>query len=211
MLVMGHPQFDIQDDNDDSPLVPHVLEWDDDQTTQWLGQAIDPFVRGLLLRLRGIFHSPKSHIMTSTRLHDLTCYVIHQLLLAPGNANETLSECVRYGIILYMFVIHGTTYYSHHLMLETIVDRLLHHLGEAEAISDSLIVWLTAVGLVGATDTKQYPRFREMAISNAERLQVTGWDEILVHLQLVLWLPREDKLQLFRSHWDAIPDNRSND
>jgi hypothetical protein len=62
------------------------------------------------------------------------------------------SECLRYGLSLYMFIIHGRTYYSHVNILNALVLQLEHYLGPLLSFierQDSLFVWFLSVGITG--------------------------------------------------------------
>ncbi|KAK2054787.1 hypothetical protein LY76DRAFT_619015 [Colletotrichum caudatum] len=125
MIVTGHPQFETQDDAGIGDGVPPPPEWQLDSAAlhedmSALGDAeTDHTVRDAAVRLRYIFRRAAQQVpLAPARLHDLTCFVIHRLLLSmPRGGSDThqspASECARNAIILYMFIVQGPTYYSH--------------------------------------------------------------------------------------------------
>lgn len=219
MIVMGHPQFETQDDIGIGDGVPAPPEWQLDSTTfldnlSELGDVeVDYAVRNVLVRLRYIFRRAQQVPLQPTRLHDLTCFVIHRLLLSvsgtttPGSSH---TECIRYATILYMFIIQGPTYYSHAVLLNTILTRFLGHLKAMESelrVYGSLDVWLLAVGLVASTGSAHYRWFMERAQNVSASMQLADWENVLEHVRDILWLEIPQGDDIFRSHWDTILDS----
>ncbi|KAL3476174.1 hypothetical protein BJX99DRAFT_228328 [Aspergillus californicus] len=235
MLVMGHPQFNTQDDVGIGDGIPPIPEWQFDSTTtlqdttltlNGVNYTIDPEVRNVFNRLRNSFNRARHIPFSSTQLHDLTCFVIHRLLLcAPPDSTTTdvhqpppapaqFTECIRYGIVLYMFIIHGPTYYSHDVILNTIVMRFMAHLTTLHSTSiphntpipPSLDIWCLSIGMVASRDTPHYQWFRQRAQRTALALPlaVSCWDEIHVHMQSILWMESPQGEGIFRSHWDSV-------
>ncbi|KAJ0421364.1 hypothetical protein BJY00DRAFT_111559 [Aspergillus carlsbadensis] len=222
MLVMGHPQFNTQDDHGIGDGIAIVPEWQMDLTStsnsnsnsiSIAGSTSSSFqpefsrlineldlelpVKNVLLRLRAAFDRAQHTPFQSTRLHDLTCFVIHRLLLsAPLSTTQTqaqmqlqpqtspATEAIRYAIILYMFIIHGPTYYSHAVIMDAIVSRFIASLTALDIDVDldrdldtthrtrppsptththSLNIWCTAIGLVASAGTPSYTWFRRRA------------------------------------------------
>lgn len=219
MLVMGHPQFETQDDIGIGDGIPPIPEWQLGSTALHgdfsdLSSIIDVdhAVQSVFIRLRNVFQRAQRIPFPTTRLHDLTCFVVHRLLLsaASDTANarpSPITECIRYAIILYMFIVHGTTYYSHTVILNTIVTRFTEHLKHLECtprVYDSLDVWLLAIGMVSSTGTIHYQWFMERARDMAASLQLSNWNDALICVKSVLWLETLQGEDIFRSHWDAI-------
>jgi hypothetical protein len=219
MLIMGHPQFKTQDDVGIGDGIPPIPEWQLDSTTLHDGlfqlSTIDVGfeVRNVFVRLRNVFQRAQQVPFLSTRLHDLTCFVVHRLLLpASDTANpqsSPITECIRYAIILYMFIVQGPTYYSHAVILNTIVARFMENLKQLESIPheyDSLDVWLLAIGMVASAGTTNYQWFMERAQAMAASLQMSDCNDALIRIKNVLWLETLRGEDIFRPHWAAIID-----
>jgi hypothetical protein len=213
MLVMGHPQFETQDDVGIGDGIPPIPEWQLDSTSLHddlsdLGSIdVDYAVRNVFIRLRNAFQRSQRIPFPTTRLHDLTCFVVHRLLLTANPQSSPITECIRYGIILYMFITQGPTYYSHAVILNTIVTRFMEHLKQLELtprLHDSLDVWFLAIGMVASAGTTHYQWFMERAQAMAVSLQLGSWDDILVCTKSILWLETLQGEDTFRPHWDAI-------
>ena len=227
MLVVGHPQFDTQDDLGIGHGIPPIPEW---QLLEPTGPGhdacdidsmhIDYPVRNVLIRLRSVFQRARHMPFPTTRLHDLTCFVVHRLLLSSPDTTTTanspqpcssspLTECVRYATVLYMFITQGPTYYSHAVIFDTMLTRFAHHFTHLEATvtprgCDAIDVWLVAVGMVAATGTDRYRLFTDKARHVTASLRLGTWDDALVRIRSVLWLETMHGETIFRPHWDAI-------
>ncbi|KAK4157558.1 hypothetical protein C8A00DRAFT_29561 [Chaetomidium leptoderma] len=219
MLIMGHPQFQTQDDAGGGHGIPPTPEWQLDPTAlqaglpELDGAEIDCEVRNVFTRLRNAFHRRRRLPLPSARLHDLTCFVIHRLLHPASGTTEqqqssSLTESLRCAIILYMFIIQGPTYFSHAVIFHQFLTRLVAHLKEMESTQDitydSIHVWFLAVGMVSSTGTPHYPWFMERARAATASLQLSSWDNVLVHIKSVLWLETVHGEDIFRPHWDAL-------
>ncbi|KAH6876524.1 hypothetical protein B0T10DRAFT_196909 [Thelonectria olida] len=217
MLIMGHPQFETQDDVGNGDGIPPIPEWQFDSTdlhddlSELGGIDVDYAVRNVLVRLRHVFQRAQQRPFSTTRIHDLACFVVHRILpSASDTANpqsSPVTASIRDAIILYMFIIQGPTYYSHAVILNTIVTQFMEHLKQLESMPrayDSLDVWLPAVGMVASTGTTHYQWFMERAVATSISLQLRGWDDVLVHVKKVLWLETPRGEGVFRPHWDAI-------
>ncbi|KAF6807014.1 C6 zinc finger domain-containing protein [Colletotrichum sojae] len=219
MIVKGHPQFDTQDDDGIGYGIPPIPEWQMDMNAVHedlfdVGDLdMDDGVRNVFTRLRNVFQRARRISFPTTRLHDLTCFVIHRLLLsAPDPTDQSSSpigECVRYAMALYMFIVHGPTYYSHAVILSTMVARLaaqLARLDEVPRVYSSLDVWIHAVGMVAAAGTPRYQWFAERAWAVASAMQLSCWDDVAPHVKSVLWLEMPQGEDVFMPHWTAILD-----
>ncbi|KAE8446561.1 hypothetical protein EG329_011893 [Mollisiaceae sp. DMI_Dod_QoI] len=217
MLVMCHPQFETQDDVGIGDGIPPIPEWQLSSTglrdvLSELGTFdVDCEVRNVFIRLRNVFQRAQRVPFPSTRLHDLTCFVVHRLLLSASDTVDTppssMTECVRYAIILYMFIIHGPTYYSHEVILNKIVNRYIASLKQLETtprVNDLLDVWLLAIGMVASSGTTHYQWFVERAQARAASLQLDNWHDALPRIKSVLWLETPQSANIFRPHWEAI-------
>jgi hypothetical protein len=217
MLIMGHPQFETQDDFGIGDGIPPIPEWQfnstviDDQLFDLSTIEVDCVVKNVFNRLRNIFHRVRNIPFPATQLHDLTCFVIHRLLLsAPATiipAPSPMTESIRYGIILYMFTAQGPTYYSHAVILNTILIRFLEnleHLASTPRVYHSFDVWFAAVGMVASAGTAHHQQFMERARGIAAALQLANFGDTLIHIKTVLWLDKPQSEDLFRSHWNTI-------
>ncbi|KAF5694367.1 hypothetical protein FDENT_1233 [Fusarium denticulatum] len=213
LLVTGSPQYAIQDDLGIGDGVGPTLQW---LLASSFLEIQDPVVDALLLdreiadiltRLRGIFHQPNALSLIGTELHDLTCFVVHKLLLIPPQTDSPQSECLRCAITLYMLIIHGTTYYTHTELAHRIIQRLKSQLqplaGKTGSVFGSLQIWVLSVTIVSATDPTdiQWLIYAAKIAANAMGLQ--SWDNVVVHLQNILWLETE-RAEVFRQQWEAI-------
>lgn len=217
MLIMGHPQFATQDDFGIGDGIPPIAEWQlettalDDSLYDLSTIEIDYAVKNVFDRLRNVFQRARTIPFPATQLHDLTCFVIHRLLLSAPNTTmpplSPMTEAIRYGIILYMFIAQGPTYYSHAVILNTIVMRFLAHLEHLAAtprVYDSLDVWFVAIGMVASAGTAHYELFVKKAEEIAASLQLGSFHETLIHMKNVLWLEKPQGENVFRAHWDAV-------
>ncbi|KAJ5205837.1 Protein of unknown function DUF3468 [Penicillium cf. griseofulvum] len=217
MLIMGYPQFKTQDDFGIGDGIPPIPEWQfdspahDDQLFDLSNVEVDYAVSNVFNRLRNIFQRARIIPFPSTQLHDLTCFVIHRLLLSAPSTTISppppMTESIRCGIILYMFIAQGPTYYSHAVILNTIVSRFmehLEHLSSTPCVYDSLDVWFAAVGMVASAGTIHHRWFMKRAQDVAAFLQLGDFSDTLVHIKAVLWLEKPQSEDLFRSYWDII-------
>ncbi|KGO36364.1 Protein of unknown function DUF3468 [Penicillium expansum] len=217
MLIMGHPQFETQDDFGIGDGIPPTSEWQfdstalDDQLFDLSTIEVEYAVKNVFNRLRNIFQRARNITFPATQLHDLTCFVIHRLLLsAPATTippTSPMTESIRYGIILYMFITQGPTYYSHAVILNKIMIRFmenLEHLASTSRVYDSLDVWFGAVGMVASAGTAHHRWFINRARNIAAALQLENFSDTLVHIKTVLWLEKPQSEDLFRSHWDTV-------
>ena len=217
MLIMGHPQFETQDDVGIGDGMPPIPEWQLDSTavrddlSELDNIDVDYAVRNVFIRLRNVFQRAQRIPFATTRLHDLACFVVHRLLPSASDTvtpqSSLITECIRYAVILYMFIIQGPTYYSHEVILNSIVTRFVEYLIQLQAtprVYDSLDVWLFAVGIVASTGTIHYQWFRERARAMTASLWLGTWDDALVLIKSVLWLDTPQGEDIFRSSWDAV-------
>jgi hypothetical protein len=214
MLIMGHPQFDTQDDMGTGHGIPPTPEWQlslnaiQEAPPELTYLEIDDEVKEVFIRLRSVFQRAQRIPFTSTLLHDLAGFVIHRLLPSARDiTNETapLTECVRYAIILYMFIMQGPTYFTHVVIFSQILGRFVEHLQRREQnTQDPIDVWFLAVGMVASTGTPHYLWFRDTARATAVSLHLSTWDDASVYIKNMLWLETRQGEGIFRPHWDAI-------
>ncbi|KAK0735644.1 hypothetical protein B0T21DRAFT_368242 [Apiosordaria backusii] len=222
LVIMGHPQFDTQDDAGIGDGIPPIPEWQLDSPMpegELSNLDIDFPVKNVLVRLRRVFQRAQAGIpFPNTRLHDLTCFVVHRLLLSTPNPSvgsqpTPMTECIRYGIVLYMFIIQGPTYFSHAVIMNTLVARCRACLEQLDSTNQAVNVWLAAVGLVASTGTPHYQWFVETAHAISASSQLCSWTDTLACIKSLLWLERLHSEDIFRPHWDVIfaPSNDRND
>jgi hypothetical protein len=216
MLIAGQPQFETQDDAGVGHGIPPIPEWQRELPATLRADApelgslnAEDDVGNVFLRLRSVFRAGEQTPFSTTRLHDLACFVIHRLLLSVPKAEpgpSPLAESVRYATVLYMFIIQGPTYFSHAVIFSQILNRLVGHIEEAEQMPNihaSLKAWLLSVGMVAAAGTPHYPRFVERAAAITKSLCLGSWGDALVHLKRILWLGTPHIEDLFRPHWEV--------
>jgi multisubunit Na+/H+ antiporter MnhF subunit len=132
------------------------------------------------------------------------------LLLKPSTVNtksSLMTECIRYTIVLYMFLVQGPTYYSHAVIMDMIITRLKGHLGQLEStdrVYDSVDVWILAIGMVASTGTPNYSWFMDRARSLSASLLLENCEDVLLHIKRVLWLDITQGENAFRPHWESI-------
>lgn len=221
MLIMGSPQFNTQDDSGIGDGIPPIPEWQLDPTGSHelpeLIKDVDHEVSNVFIRLRNVFQRTANMKIPNTQLHDLTSFVIHRLLLPPGPSkakapSSPASECIRCAIILYMLAIQGPTYYSHAIILNTIVIDLMENLNRLDAtprVYCSLDIWLIAIGMVASTGTAHYRSFLERASNIATSLQLIDAEDVLNRIKSILWLETIHAERTFRPHWEAIMTNEA--
>lgn len=218
MIVMQHPQFTIQDDSvsEDTGIAP-ILPWHkaaefyEDSAfplTRTLG--LDPIIGDILRRLRNLFHNPERFTISPPEFHDLTCFILHRLLiLGSQQAPHTgTSESVRVAIAIYMLIIHGPTYYSHAGLQYKLMQELRVYLAECfstvSSICAPLATWLVSVGMVASKGTPESLWFQAKAKDFTRNLGVYDWKGVLDHLEEVLWAPRVLTEQEFRESWELV-------
>ncbi|KAJ5904366.1 hypothetical protein N7504_006749 [Penicillium tannophilum] len=216
MLIMGHPQFDTQDDVGLGDGIPCTPEWQLDPTalndlSGFNNIDVDYDVWNVFIRLRSVLERSQRMPFSPTQLHDLTCFVVHRLLLSTPNTENPqpspITESLRYAIIIYMLIIQGPTYYSHAVIMNSMVTRFVEcfkQLESAPRVYDSLDVWFISIGLLTSTGTPNYEWFIEKAQVVSASLQLNDFDDALVQIKSVLWLETPQGDENFRSHWDHV-------
>jgi multisubunit Na+/H+ antiporter MnhF subunit len=201
MLVMGYPQFETQNDfgigHDISPISEWQLEVPDSKydALEPIDVDIDYEVRNVFFRLRNIFRRAERIPFPTTQLYDLTCFVVHRLLLTVPNVNNVepslITECVRYALILYMFIVHGPTYYSHAVILNTMIMHLMEYfeqLSPTSRFDSPLDIWLVVIGMVSSTGTVHHQWFVRRAKLLAASIPLNNSDDVLTRIKDILWL-----------------------
>ncbi|KAK0707318.1 hypothetical protein B0H67DRAFT_602680 [Lasiosphaeris hirsuta] len=199
MLIMCRPQFSTQDDVGIGDGIPPIPEWQLDGDPPGLYDTdsidIDDRVKSVLTRLRRVFGRAQHTPLTSTRLHDLTCFVVHRLLSAE--TPSPLTECVRHALILTMLTAQGPTYYSHGVMLDMILARFKENMGRLGPTRGTVGVWLVATGAVASAGTAHHRWFME-------RERAGSWDDAFARIRSLLWAETLLSRDVFRAHWEAV-------
>jgi hypothetical protein len=224
MIVTCAPQFAVEESDGSGIGISSIPQWK--TTTDELAEPlldgidIDPAIMDILTRLRQTLR----HNLTGTELHDLACFVLHKLLLLPPvTASDTtittsiaVSECLRYALSLFMLLMHGTTYYSHHNLANVLLRQLKSNLqqfaGTTAYAFSAVGIWILTVGMAASsgtaaaawtTDSHQW--FVDQAYVAKSALGMRRWDDVLARLESVVWVndsaPGED---IFRLGWEEI-------
>ena len=225
MLVTGAPQFPAQDDSGHGDGIDPIVQWQmvpaspPDAEASFTEVELDPAVDNILTRLRYIFHQQQRTRLSTNELHDLTCFVVHKLLLLPPflpahGQRSNVSECLRYALVLYMLAIHGTTYYHHEALKGGVVSRLQTHLAAAQSSnshssnsssSTALGFWMLFVSAVAVPSCGL---FRDLAAETAAKLGFRTWEDARAGLESVLWTGTGGE-EAFRRVWDEINNGSS--
>jgi hypothetical protein len=219
MLIMDHPQFETQDDFGIGDGIPPIAEWQIEPAFTYndlhenLNMEGPDEVINVFMRLRNVFQRANRGPFPNTQLHDLTCFVVHRLLFSTAGASESIpklsptTECIRYAIILYLFIVQGPIYYPHDVMLNNMIAKLINNLEQRNRTSpepESLDVWLIAVGMVASTGTSLYEWFSNKAPETASRLYMKSAQEVLDCLKGVLWLDKPQTEFIFNEQCEGF-------
>lgn len=222
MLVMGHPQFETQNDVGIGDGIPPISEWqiertfNDNDMNGLLDVEINDEVMNVFVRLRNVFQRANRIPFPATQLHDLTCFVVHRLLLSTAESSVSsispMTECIRYAIIIYLFTVQGPTYYSHATMMNTMVTNLMQNFEKLESTSHKagiLDLWLSVVGMVASTETAHYTWFSEMAKTTVTLLNITNAQDVFDQIKSVLWLDLPRVECIFHLQCEALTNTES--
>lgn len=220
MLVTGAPQFPTQDDTGHGNGIDPTAQWQLVSKTAetpgliFCNDDLDPAMSMILLRLRTIFYQQRQRPLTSTDLHDLTLFVIHKLLLLPpflptASRRSLTSECLRYAMVLYMLVIHGTTYYSLQVITTTTLSKLDAHMTALAEFSDqvpsALRLWIAIVSMAARSGAADSDLHEPQARQAAKEMGLKSWDDVASNLESVLWMDTPQD-RLFQHVWElCIP------
>lgn len=216
MLIFGSPQFPTQDDfGHGNGLAPNP-QWlsakpDDSNLFNFEALNLDHACIDILGRLRHIFHQSQLSGLSTNDLQDLTSFVLHRLLILPPpidahSRSAIVSESVRNGTIMYMFIIHGPVYYSQAHVLNTLTLKLkeqIQTLVSMPDILDPLIVWLVSIGMVASLGTLNNNWFSAEAGAIMIVLGLQTWTEVLDRLESILWLQTHHG-EPFRQMWEKL-------
>ena len=220
LTVTGSPQFPAQDDEGCGDGLSPIPQWRctpiEPEPLSVQAPDLEPRIHSIIARLNQVVRVSQTGGLSTTDLHDLTCYVIHRLLLLPSETglysqSSVMSECVRHAMVLYMFTIHGPTYFPHTIMMNGITPQLKSGLETLLARGrkyDEVVLWLVSVGLVASADTTEHQWFRERAAESTLVLGLYTWEDVLAHMKVVLWLDTPLGSS-FRRKWEELLFNTS--
>ena len=218
MLVTSRPQFFIHDKHhtDNSDALWPIPQWHLTSTDlamgnlEFGGHDINPSLVNILARLRIIFHTSQ---LSTTEMHDLTSFVVHELLsLQVSRCDDhedkglAVSQCLQNGLVLYMLIIHGTTYYSHMHFASVFTRKLtsnIQALDLAGGSLESLKVWAISIGMVSSFLPSDREWFMLQARSARDSFSLTCWDDVVCHMRTILWLEKQPD-NTFRSQWQEV-------
>ncbi|CAI6091726.1 unnamed protein product [Clonostachys chloroleuca] len=217
MIVMGAPQFLTQDDLGFGDGVGPILQWKMASMVPSILKPIpdeidvDPEMSSIIAHLQAVFHQTEIPPPSSTELHDLTCFVVHKLLLLPPNSSPeplcvAVYECLRHALVLYMLIVHGTTYYSHATLTNCILTQLKQHLEtltQTDYLHSDLHIWLLSIGMAASTGMPQAQWFFDQACVAALALRLREWKQVLGRLERILWIPVPQGEAISR-RWEEI-------
>ncbi|KAL2209604.1 hypothetical protein CC79DRAFT_684759 [Sarocladium strictum] len=218
MLVTGAPQFPTQDDTGQGDGIDPTAQWQLVSKTAetpgliFCNDDLDPAMSMILLRLRTIFYQQRQVPLTSTDLHDLTLFIIHKLLLLPpflptASRRSLTSECLRYAMVLYMLIIHGTTYYSLQVITTTTLSKLDAHMAALAESSDqvpsALRLWIAIVSMTARSGAAGSDLHAPQARQAAEEMGLKSWEDAAGNLESVLWMSTPQD-RLFQHVWETL-------
>ena len=216
MIVTSQPQFNTQDDMGLGDGIPTVPEWlhssaSSNQRAAVLdGLDVEDDVADAFTRLSHIFSRSQQSPMSSTRLHDLACFVAHRLLqpLQCKRNVEPMSStygCLRWALVLYMFILQGSTYFSHEVLQWDLTGRLMRHLERHRSPQATQVdLWLLGIGLVASAGTFAYEWFHPRASAAVIAHGIDEADHAIAIMKSVVWLDVPAVENIFRQHWDTL-------
>ena len=221
MVVMQSPQFSVQDDYGLGDGIAPIPQWFE-ATVNTLSTVstvldtphLDAEISHILCRLHNLFDSTQ-YTLVSTDLHDLTCFVVHKLLLWSPQPQAGSSSCdlvtsgiVRHALVLYLLIIHGPTYFSHAQLQYATALKLqaqMEHTCYAILLNHgSLALWLLSVGMVASEGTPESQWFATQARTAAVALNLHTWIDVVTRLQEIVWLDSSTAESLFQQKWRQV-------
>lgn len=221
MIVMQAPQFPTQDGSGRGNGIAPIPQWYEATNNKNTGilmtldvPLLDPDILDITCRLHNLFESDQ-YILCNTDLHDLTCFVVHKLLLwSPQPCDDNFpydliaSGSIRHALVLYMLIIQGPTYFTHARLQYATALKLqvqLEHTWYAMLLNhSSLALWLLSVGIVACDGLPEGQWFTAQARTAIGVLFLQTWDDVKVHLKEIVWLDSRVAEPLFQRKWDEI-------
>jgi len=221
MIVMQAPQFPTQDESGHGDGIAPTPLWQavrcHPSTSSPYTFDLDSDINDILCRLRMLFHNHEQFPMCTTEFHDLICFVLHRLLepnsaskLHENPAAQSTSECVRIATALYLLIVHGPTYFSHAGLQYKLTTQLKTYTGNYMKLfvhgnsNGSLGLWILSIGMVATSGMTDYQWFTNQVADMAFMLGAQTWEDALSHLELVLWIPKQQIEDIFRHHWQIM-------
>jgi hypothetical protein len=220
MILTQTPQFSVQDDLGVGDGIASIPQWlslsttsQDQFSPDFLDLDLDPTINNVFLRLRHVFHVSQEHELSTTHLHDLTCFVLHKLLVWSPSTKEhkssnaiATSQCIRYAVALYMLIIHGPTYFSHAHLQSTLVVELKRHLEDIMPVFTvthaPIVLWVSIIGMVASPDVVTSGWFSAHATTLAHELDLCTWADVCSSVEAVLWYKTQRGEEQFRRRWE---------
>jgi hypothetical protein len=220
LILTQSPQFSVQDHLCVGDGIAPISQWLSLPTTSrhqpspGLSELdLDSTISDVFLRLQHVFYVSQQQELSTTHLHDLTCFVLHKLLswspsksqLRSPNSIPT-SQCIRYALALYMLIIHGPTYFSHAHLQSTLVINLKEHFEDlmpAFTIANANFgLWILSIGMVASQDAVTSGWFSANAVTLAYGLALHTWKDVRSCLEEVLWYNTQRGEGQFRKRWE---------
>jgi hypothetical protein len=220
MILTQTPQFSVQDDLGVRDGIAPIPQWFNLPTTSqgelspdFLDLDLDPTINNVFLRLRNLFHVSQDHELSTTHLHDLTCFVLHKLLVwspsttEPKSSNAiATSQCIRYAVALYMLIIHGPTYFSHAHLQSTLVMELKRYLEDIMPVFTvthlHIALWVSIIGMAASHDVVTSGWFSAHATTLAHDQDLYTWADVCSCVEAVLWYKTQRGEEQFRRQWE---------
>lgn len=227
LLVTGYPQFQLHDDtcySEEATLTNNTKETNTrvHDELDFAAMDIDPAVASVLTRLRDTLHrggtqaTPNNSTISSiSDRQDVASLAIHRLLLITpcpvemDSDSAITSETIRYGASIFMFIVHGPTYYSHLSILKELVCKLkscLTSMLAAQGSHPTLMLWLVSVGMISSIGTQENEWFIFQASIISLKLGYWKWEDVETSLKRVLWHDGTAGT-MFQQAWRPILDS----
>lgn len=221
MIVTQTPQFAVQEQNGSGDGIAPISQWYrathniHDLTPTFLNiPLLDPDIADVLCRLHNLFDSDQ-YTLSSTDLHDLTCYAVHRLLhWSPQPTAENFpydlaaSGIVRHALVLYMLITHGPTYFSHARLQYALALKLQAQMEYTWSCMlqkhRSLVLWLLSIGMIASEGTPEEHWFVEQARLAATTLTLNSPEDVIFYLRDIVWMDSPAATTLFSQKWLAL-------
>lgn len=130
--------------------------------------------------------------------HLLSLPPLHPLGLHHGmpNFSNTVSECVRYAILLHVFTPwrglqpDGTLAINHLLHQFILYLKELLSFGEQRNINNELVLWIFATGGVASLNLPERAWFVSHLAEMTEQMGIGSWEEMKVNVSRGIWHER---------------------
>ena len=109
-------------------------------------------------------------------------------------------------MVLYMMILHGTTYYSHMDLANALILRLKENLlllASTNYPHDPLETWIVSVAMAATVGNTEYKWFMDRAYTVRLALDLQAWEDVLAQLESVLWVSTDHEKD-FREAWEEV-------